>query len=304
MDTVTNGPVVKSAKAGSARVTSEFQDLADARTVPAQPAATGQPLTQYHSLFYRLLSWKNPAATGISYAACVLLIFATRYISILPYVLKMLYWALGTAAVLEVAGKALLGNGLASQFRPRTYFVIPKHSLAMVLDDAAELTNFFVIEFQRVLFAESVGATVAAFFASFTAYWLIKFVPLWGLALIATSLVYLTPLIYTTNKELIDGHLLRGREIISKQADQVRSAAAQHTGQVSVAARSVLGEYGKKAQQMIGSRGGMDKPDKQGKSQKMSSEKAPKAFPEVPQTELGSTTGRETKMRDTEDLLS
>ena len=31
-------------------------------------------------------------------------------------------------------------------------------------------------------------------------YWLIKFTPLWGLSLIATSTIYLAPLIYKSNK--------------------------------------------------------------------------------------------------------
>ena len=32
----------------------------------------------YHSMFYRLLSWKNPRATGISFAAAIVFIFAAH----------------------------------------------------------------------------------------------------------------------------------------------------------------------------------------------------------------------------------
>jgi hypothetical protein len=42
------------------------------------------------------------------------------------------------------------------------------------------------------------------------AYFLIKFVPLWGLALIATTTAYLGPLIYIKNKEVIDAQLEKG----------------------------------------------------------------------------------------------
>jgi len=43
--------------------------------------------------------------------------------------------------------------------RPKKYFVIPKESLERFLDDAEQLINFFVIEFQRVIFAENVYVT-------------------------------------------------------------------------------------------------------------------------------------------------
>lgn len=57
-------------------------------------------------------------------------------------------------------GKAVLGDGLATRMRPRKYFTIPKESLERLLDDVEQFINFFVIEFQRVLFAENIWATV------------------------------------------------------------------------------------------------------------------------------------------------
>lgn len=59
----------------------------------------------------------------------------------------------------EVAGKLVLGSGLASSMRPKRYFTIPKESLEASLEDIEQLINFFVIEFQRILFAENVTAT-------------------------------------------------------------------------------------------------------------------------------------------------
>lgn len=44
----------------TAKTGAEFSNLADARRTPAEPAATGQPLTHYHSFFSELLSWNNP----------------------------------------------------------------------------------------------------------------------------------------------------------------------------------------------------------------------------------------------------
>ena len=45
-DTVNNGPVADHVKDQHAKTTSEFRNLADARTTPVQSTTTGQPLTR------------------------------------------------------------------------------------------------------------------------------------------------------------------------------------------------------------------------------------------------------------------
>jgi hypothetical protein len=112
-------------------------------------------------MFYRLLSWKNPRATGIAFASTVLFIFAARYLNIIRYGLKLLYITLGATASAELVGSLAFGRGLTSQFRPREYFTIPKASLERLTDDCEQLINFFVIESQRIVFAENVYATGA-----------------------------------------------------------------------------------------------------------------------------------------------
>jgi hypothetical protein len=62
---------------------------------------------------------------------------------------------------------------------------------------------------------------------------------------------FLAPLVYTQNKELIDGHIDHAGNVINAQANQVRDIAAQHTSQASETLRSYAGEYSQKAQQLI-----------------------------------------------------
>lgn len=73
-------------------------------------------------------------------------------------------------AALEVAGRLVLSHGLASSFRPRRYYTIPKETLEGILEDVGQLIDFFLIEFQRVLFAENVLHTIAVrdFICSFS----------------------------------------------------------------------------------------------------------------------------------------
>jgi hypothetical protein len=109
-----------------------------------------------------------------------------------------------------------------------------------------------VIEFQRVLFAENVKTTSAAFVAAVACYWLIKFVPFWGLSLIGVSCIYLGPLIYMTNKDLIDEHMANASNIVNSQATQVKDLAGHHTARASETVKAYAGDYSAKAQNYIG----------------------------------------------------
>ena len=92
--------------------------------------------------------------------------------------------------------------------------------------------------------------------ASLLSYYLIKIVPFWGLSLIGTSVVFLTPLIYVTNKELIDHHLANANDVVSAQGAQFRDLASQHTATATSTIKNYAGDYSVKAQELIGSRTG------------------------------------------------
>ncbi|EUC40322.1 hypothetical protein COCMIDRAFT_9775 [Bipolaris oryzae ATCC 44560] len=250
-NTVMNGPVAQNVKAEGAKTRDEFADLANSKTIPDQKAATGQNLTHYHSMFYRLLSWKNPRATAIAFASTVVFIFAARYLNLIRYIFKSSYLVLGATATAEIAGQLTIGRGITSQFRPRQYFTIPKASLERLTDDFEQLINFFVIESQRIVFAENVYVTVAAFFASLISYFLIKWVPLWGLGLIATHIAFLGPLIYIKNKDVIDAQLEKGYTIANQQAQQVKGLANQHAENAMKTVQGYTQQATAKAQETV-----------------------------------------------------
>lgn len=157
----TNGPVAEKARIEAAATKNEFGNLAASRQTPDIQTATGQNLTHYHSFFYNLLSWENPRATALSYATIVLTVLVARYVPLAKYIFKASYMILGITAAAEISGKLVIGQGIATKLRPRKYYTIPQETLESVLSDAVELVNFFVIEFQRVVFAENVYATIA-----------------------------------------------------------------------------------------------------------------------------------------------
>lgn len=104
---------------------------------------------------------KSPGASGIAYLSVVSLIFAARYLDVLRWSLRLTWMALGITIAAEVAGKTLFNSGFATQLRPRKYYTLPRETLDAMIGDVHELVNFFVIESQRILFAENVYASLA-----------------------------------------------------------------------------------------------------------------------------------------------
>jgi hypothetical protein len=92
-----------------------------------------------------------------------------------------------------------------------------------------------------------------AFAASLLGYLLIRIVPLWGLALIATSVVFLAPLLYISNREVIDSQVQYVTDMINKQTDQVKEIAGQHTARATETAKAYANDLSSKAQQYVGS---------------------------------------------------
>jgi hypothetical protein len=92
-----------------------------------------------------------------------------------------------------------------------------------------------------------------AFFTTLIGYFLVKVTPKWGLLLLSTFAVYLTPLVYIKNKDFIDQHLNNATNIASKQTAQLRQVAAQNANKAMEATSSATSQYVSVAQEYIGS---------------------------------------------------
>ncbi|KAL4936620.1 hypothetical protein BDV06DRAFT_89605 [Aspergillus oleicola] len=253
-DPITNGPIADSIKYQASNTRQEFRDLKSAKVVPSTTTATGQPLTYYHSLLYSLLSWEQPRATAASYASVVAFIFAARYLPLLRWFFKFLYVVLFFTGVAEIGGRLLLSQGVTTSFRPRKYYTLPKETIEAVVEDFEQLVDFVLIEFQRILFAENIVHTIAGFSAAFSAYWLIKILPFWGLSLLAVTIAYLGPLAYINNRELIDSQIEHAQQLVNDQATQLKGLAEERTYHATGVVKQYVGDYSNKAQEYIGNR--------------------------------------------------
>lgn len=124
---------------------------------------------------------------------------------------------------------------------------------------------------------------------SFLSYHLTKLIPYWGLAVIGTVVAFAAPLVYVTNKELIDHHLKNASDVVEAQTAQIRTVAQQQVDQVATLGKQYAGDYTGKVQDML--RGGSPKAEKKHAFPTPPTEEPKKAIdtelPEVPQEPVG-----------------
>jgi len=197
-----------------------------------------------------LLKWEDKRVTAVVWAGVVALIFTTRYLSASQYLLKALFYAFGFSASIEFLGSHLFNQSLVSQMRPKPYFEIPKDSLVRFAGDFCQFINVFVLEFQRVLFAENVWVTVTAFVACFMSYYAVQWLPLWGFGLLATVPVFGFPLVYITNQEFFDHNIKYAEQVIMEQKNQVSTLASKQLAEAGEKMQVVAGGLSSKAQQL------------------------------------------------------
>jgi len=95
--------------------------------------------------------------------------------------------------------------------------------------------------------------SAAAFFASFLGFLLIGLVPFWGLSLIATTVVFIAPLIYKTNKELIDTQLENFANVANQQTEQVKKRLSETATNATNTTKRAVNDYSAKASDLVGS---------------------------------------------------
>jgi len=219
---------------------------------PSSEHKPEQYITHFHNFFYDLFTWKFPRATGISFAAALSLIITSGYVNILRYVFKAMYLLFAASAVAEFAGKPLGMQGFVSQIRPKHYAIIPRDALESVFAEIHELVNFFVLEFQRLLFAENIFATIVAFVASFIGYVAIKYISAWTLIFISTITAFTAPLIYLQNQEVIDAKLHEVNQIVNEKLTVARNTTEKYATEAANQAKATAAQLQERAFELTG----------------------------------------------------
>lgn len=229
-------------------------------THPVQNVPHDPTVTHFHSFFYDTFTWKYPKTTGLLFAGSLGFLLLGHYVNILRYAFKGAYITFAAVASFEYLGRPTTGTGFMTQVRPHKYYTIPRENLEMIFAEIHEFLNFVVLEFQRILFVENLSVTTLAFATSLIGYFLVKFMPIWGLLLLSDVLVFTIPLAYLQNQELIDHHIRRASAVANDRIQSARGLAEKHTNQYSSKAKAYAGDLSNKISGAYANRQKIDKP--------------------------------------------
>ncbi|EPS40609.1 hypothetical protein H072_5507 [Dactylellina haptotyla CBS 200.50] len=218
-------------------------------------------VTHFHSLFYDTFTWKYPRTTGLLFASSLAFLLLGHYVNILRYALKGAYITFAATAAFEYLGRPTTGTGFMTQVRPQRYYTIPRENLEMVFAEIHEFLNFVVLEFQRIIFVENLTVTVASFVLSLIGYFLVKFMPIWSLLILADILIFTAPLLYLQNQDLIDHHIRQASTAANDQIQSARTLAEKHTADYSAKAKTYANDLTGKLVSVYQDRQKIVKPD-------------------------------------------
>jgi len=238
---IQNNPTVQNAVGGAQtqykKTANEISSLGYRSPPPPAEEEPEQYLTHFHNFFYDLFTWKFPRATGITFGVLLSTIVAFHYVNVLRYVFKGMYLLFAASAVAEFAGKPLGMQGFVSQIRPRRYATVPRDAIESIFAELHELLNFFVLEFQQLLFAENLFATIVAFVVSFIGYVAVKYISAWTLLLIGSIIAFTAPPLYLQNQEVIDDQIRQMSEIVNEKMTLARSMGEKYANDAASQAR-------------------------------------------------------------------
>jgi hypothetical protein len=182
-------------------------------------------IAQQDSL-YKYISWEDPARTIGSYFAALGFLLAVHHLHLTQLALKTSAIGLGVMSLAEFAGRSFGPNNFVSRMRPKQYKTVPESTLNATLKDVHDLTQYAVVQAQKVIFAEDLEKTFAGFAITTSLYFLVQFMTPFGIAILALTTVYIIPLVTSPRGRGIarDG-MVRAQEISVAAVDQASTMA-------------------------------------------------------------------------------
>lgn len=113
--------------------------------------------------------------------------------------------------------------------------------------------------------------------------------PVWALALLGVNIAYIGPLVYISNREIIDEQIAEVQKLINAQANHAKELAGQQTARATGLVKHYANDYSSKAHEYIGNRRSASPEVAKAPAVKAEPVSPPKFqttdFPEAPKTE-------------------
>jgi len=153
------------------------------------------------------------------------IIISTRYLSPLQWILKILCSILGATSLVEVIGRAVTNEGIMARVRPQPYYHPSERTYSRLFSEIQEAVDMTLLKLQDVIFANDLQGTIIGFASTFIAYWLVKAIPPFWLAIMATVLTYsLGPIL--TGSRSTNSNATNLKPAIDQKARDLRDRAA------------------------------------------------------------------------------
>ncbi|KAH6983501.1 Reticulon-domain-containing protein [Ilyonectria sp. MPI-CAGE-AT-0026] len=181
---------------------------------------------------YKYISWEDPGRTLGSYALAMSILCAAHYVPLTRLALKAVATSLGVISLTEFAGRCFGPNTFLTRLRPAEYYKVQESTLNATLQDIHDFVQYAVVKAQKLIFAENLDQTFAAFIGLTSLYWLIKIVPPFGLAVLGLTSVYMAPLFTSPRaREVAHNTTVRAGELASAAAEKGNSLAQDSKAQ-------------------------------------------------------------------------
>ncbi|OBS24286.1 hypothetical protein FPOA_04832 [Fusarium poae] len=183
---------------------------------------------------YKYISWEDPARTIGSYFAALGFLLAVHHLHLTQLALKTSAIGLGVMSLAEFAGRSFGPNNFVSRMRPKQYKTFPESTLNATLKDIHDFIQYTAVKTQKVIFAEDLEKTFAAFLIATSLYFLTQFMTPFGITILALTTVYIIPLVRSPHGRGIarDG-IARAQEIGNVAIDQASTLAQDSKAAVS-----------------------------------------------------------------------
>lgn len=226
----TNSPIVEEATLKKLQVINPFKTLA--------PRVT------------QLVYWENPIHSGAVLAIGLSFLIYTAYRSLFNTFCALAFILIGANWIYVIGRKQL--QALINQKPVNPYestlidnpWYIERERLEKYLDITIEVTNFLLLEIQRIVLVDDPMRTikyVGIFYVLWTFGAWISFRTLFGIGLV---LGFIAPTAYQNNKTFVDQKLGQTNKFIHSHLDRGIDIAKQHTGGIYEKAKSFAADKG------------------------------------------------------------
>jgi hypothetical protein len=181
-----------------------------------------------------ILTWENPVRSGTVLAEILGVLFVLSCGSLLRLGLKLVYWSIALTGGLEFVTRQIHGSnsGVVSSYRPSRFINVNQAVLEKYTSKAISCVSCTVSDLKKLLDAEDLGLSLAAFLTVYFAYLLIGCMSIPTILILFTVGAFAVPPLYLKFQKEIDVFI----DFLYKEANKrygelhghVKKAAAPH----------------------------------------------------------------------------